>query len=122
MVLPQNFKALVVSETAPKQFVREIKQKPLGELPGNEVLIEVKYSSLNYKDALSAKGNKGVTLVGAEGPTSRATTAGAEATGDEEGDSTQVKELARQIYDAGRDRQRFISRFGPALGNRLRDR
>jgi hypothetical protein len=32
-------------------------------------------------------------------------------------DGTQLKELARQIYDAGRDRQRFISRFGPALGN-----
>jgi hypothetical protein len=33
------------------------------------------------------------------------------------GDSSQVKELALQMYDAGRDRQRFISRFGPALGN-----
>jgi hypothetical protein len=33
------------------------------------------------------------------------------------GDGSQVKELALQMYDAGRDRQRFISRFGPALGN-----
>src|SRR5262245_40377617 len=61
MALQQNFKALVVSEAASKQFVREIKQKSLSELPANEVLIEVKYSSLNYKDALSATGNKGVT-------------------------------------------------------------
>lgn len=30
-------------------------------LPEGEVLIEVQYSSLNYKDALSASGNKGVT-------------------------------------------------------------
>lgn len=30
-------------------------------LPAGDVLIEVKYSSLNYKDALSASGNKGVT-------------------------------------------------------------
>lgn len=30
-------------------------------LPEGEVLIEVKYSSLNYKDALSASGHKGVT-------------------------------------------------------------
>ncbi len=30
-------------------------------LPDYEVLIEVHYSSLNYKDALSANGNKGVT-------------------------------------------------------------
>jgi acrylyl-CoA reductase (NADPH) len=61
MALQQNFKALVVSETAPKQFLREIKRKTFTELPANEVLIEVKYSSLNYKDALSATGNKGVT-------------------------------------------------------------
>src|SRR5690554_36345 len=30
-------------------------------LPEGDVLIEVHYSSLNYKDALSASGNKGVT-------------------------------------------------------------
>jgi acrylyl-CoA reductase (NADPH) len=61
MALQQNFKAMVVRETAQGQFVREIKQKTLSELPANEVLIEVKYSALNYKDALSATGNKGVT-------------------------------------------------------------
>jgi len=32
-------------------------------------------------------------------------------------DETQLREMARQIYAQGRDRQRFISRFGPALGN-----
>ena len=52
---------MVVSETAEKTFVREIRQKPLGDLPAGELIIEVKYSSLNYKDALSASGNKGVT-------------------------------------------------------------
>jgi putative YhdH/YhfP family quinone oxidoreductase len=31
------------------------------ELPAGDVLIEVSYSSVNYKDALSANGNKGVT-------------------------------------------------------------
>ena len=61
MSLPQNFKAMVVSETAGTQFIRQVKQKSLSQLPANEVLIEVKYSSLNYKDALSATGNKGVT-------------------------------------------------------------
>jgi putative YhdH/YhfP family quinone oxidoreductase len=61
MALPQNFKALVVSETAEKTFVREIKQKALSDLPAGELIVEVKYSSLNYKDALSASGNKGVT-------------------------------------------------------------
>jgi putative YhdH/YhfP family quinone oxidoreductase len=33
----------------------------LSELPAGELIVEVRYSSLNYKDALSATGNKGVT-------------------------------------------------------------
>lgn len=33
----------------------------VADLPANEVLIRVSHSSLNYKDALSASGNKGVT-------------------------------------------------------------
>ena len=61
MPLPQTFKAMVVSETADQKFIREIRQKELSDLPAGELLIEVKYSSLNYKDALSASGNKGVT-------------------------------------------------------------
>src|SRR2546428_13888523 len=61
MALPQSFKAMVVSETADKQFVREIKQRELSDLPSGELIIEGKYSSLNYKDALSASANKGVT-------------------------------------------------------------
>ena len=61
MPLPQKFKAMVVSETAEKTFPREIRERALRDLPAGELIIEVKYSSLNYKDALSAIGNKGVT-------------------------------------------------------------
>jgi acrylyl-CoA reductase (NADPH) len=61
MPLPQAFKAMVVSETAEQKFVREIRQRELSDLPAGELLVEVKYSSLNYKDALSASGNKAVT-------------------------------------------------------------
>lgn len=61
MPLPQSFKAMIVSETAEKSFVGEIKRRELSDLPAGELIIEVKYSSLNYKDALSASGNKGVT-------------------------------------------------------------
>jgi acrylyl-CoA reductase (NADPH) len=61
MSLPQSFKAMIVSEAADKRFIREVKEKALNQLPLNDVLIEVNYSSLNYKDALSATGNKGVT-------------------------------------------------------------
>jgi len=61
MPLPQKFKAMVVSETAEKTFPRDIRERALSDLPAGELIIEVKYSSLNYKDALSATGNKGVT-------------------------------------------------------------
>lgn len=61
MALPQTFKAMVVSETAEKTFPREIRERAMSDLPAGELIIEVKYSSLNYKDALSATGNKGVT-------------------------------------------------------------
>jgi acrylyl-CoA reductase (NADPH) len=48
MPLPQTFKAMIVSETSDKRFIREVKEKTFSQLPLNEVLIEVKYSSLNY--------------------------------------------------------------------------
>lgn len=61
MPLPQTFKAMVVSESADMKFVREVKHRNLEDLPAGELIIEVKFSSLNYKDALSASGNKAVT-------------------------------------------------------------
>lgn len=57
----QNFKAMVVSKTEDGEFTREIATRPIDSLPEGEVLLNVKYSSLNYKDALSAVGNRGVT-------------------------------------------------------------
>ena len=41
---------MVVSETADQKFIREIKPRELSDLPAGELLIEVKYSSLNYKE------------------------------------------------------------------------
>ncbi len=55
-----KFKALVVEEHGDK-FTRSIQTKSVNDLPDNDLLIRVQYSSLNYKDALSASGNKGVT-------------------------------------------------------------
>ncbi|MCP4757759.1 MAG: YhdH/YhfP family quinone oxidoreductase [Proteobacteria bacterium] len=57
----KTFKAMVVTETADKTFTREIATKSIDELPEGNVVVKVCYSSLNYKDALSATGNKGVT-------------------------------------------------------------
>jgi len=56
-----TFKAMIVSATDGGDFERRIGQRSVADLPAGEVLIEVQYSSLNYKDALSASGNKGVT-------------------------------------------------------------
>lgn len=52
---------MVVSESQDKTFSRNIEERSLDELPPGDVLIRVHYSSLNYKDALSAFGNPGVT-------------------------------------------------------------
>ena len=55
-----KYKALVTTESN-KKYNNSIEEKNLDFLPENNTLIKVKYSSLNYKDALSASGNKGVT-------------------------------------------------------------
>lgn len=56
----KKFKAMIVREENGK-YIRRIEEKSIDDLPQGDVLIQVKYSSLNYKDALSASGNKGVT-------------------------------------------------------------
>ena len=59
--MTDSFNALVVEEKADQSFEQSIRQWSIDKLPDHEVLINVKYSSLNYKDALSASGNKGVS-------------------------------------------------------------
>ena len=55
-----TFKAFRVEEENEK-FVSAVKEMDFESLNKGEILIKVHYSSLNYKDALSANGNKGVT-------------------------------------------------------------
>ena len=55
-----TFRAYRVEEQA-DGFARGIKEVGFDTLPEAEVTVKVAYSSLNYKDALSATGNKGVT-------------------------------------------------------------
>ncbi|MBI5324085.1 MAG: YhdH/YhfP family quinone oxidoreductase [Ignavibacteriae bacterium] len=56
-----KFKALVVEEVQENIFKRSIKEIIYEGLSEEEVLIKVEYSALNYKDALSARGHKGIT-------------------------------------------------------------
>lgn len=59
--MSKKFKAFVVEEIEPKIFKRLIKEKTIDELPKGDIIINVKYSALNYKDALSASGHKGIS-------------------------------------------------------------
>lgn len=55
-----QYKAFVVEEKHNK-FIRTVQTLSTDNLPAGDVLVRVHYSSLNYKDALSSTGNKGVT-------------------------------------------------------------
>lgn len=59
--MTETYKALVVEEGPAGIFTRSIREKDVDDLPQGEILIRVMWSSLNYKDALSAAGNRGVT-------------------------------------------------------------
>ncbi len=55
-----SFRAFWV-EKNDQGFQRSIVEREVDDLPDGDVLIDVRFSSLNYKDALSATGNPGVT-------------------------------------------------------------
>lgn len=57
----EKYRAMIVEEFEPNRFRRFIGEKSISELPPGDVLIKVLFSSLNYKDALSARGHKGIT-------------------------------------------------------------
>jgi len=56
-----KYRCFEVRERGVNGFSRSVEWKDTQELPSGEVLVRVHYSSLNYKDALSASGNRGVT-------------------------------------------------------------
>ena len=55
--MTEAFPAVVIEDQDGKA-VSTIKQLTLAELPDREVLVEVAYSSLNYKDGLAVSGNR----------------------------------------------------------------
>ncbi|MXW53568.1 MAG: YhdH/YhfP family quinone oxidoreductase [Gammaproteobacteria bacterium] len=56
-----SFQALRVEKSDDGSFKRTVQERTVDELPPGDLLIDVRYSSLNYKDALSATGAPGVT-------------------------------------------------------------
>jgi len=57
--MADDLKCYLVSKNG-DQTSGAITRRPIGELPPGDVLVRVRYSSLNYKDALAATGNPGV--------------------------------------------------------------
>lgn len=58
--MEKNFKALRITEEG-DQYRKSIEKRSISDLPEGDTIVKVQYSSLNYKDALSSIGNKGVT-------------------------------------------------------------
>ena len=56
-----HFQALQADRDEQGAFCQKVVTRELDSLPAGDVLVRVRYSSLNYKDALSATGNPGVT-------------------------------------------------------------
>ena len=60
--MPVNsFTAMIVEKTEDKNYPIRIGERFVKDLPPGEILLKVHYSSLNYKDALSATGQFGVS-------------------------------------------------------------
>jgi acrylyl-CoA reductase (NADPH) len=57
----RSFKAIVIEESGEGKFIASMRDRLISDLPDNDVLVKVSWSGLNYKDALSASGNKGIT-------------------------------------------------------------
>ena len=56
-----TFRCYLVEKDAAGKFSASLATRNIADLPPGDVLIEVAYSSLNYKDALSSTGHPGVT-------------------------------------------------------------
>lgn len=56
-----KFKALVSRYIDETKVAKNIELREIEDLPNYNTLIKVEYSSLNYKDTLSANGHKGIT-------------------------------------------------------------
>lgn len=57
----QKFRAIVVTEEKNGSFSVNVQTRNISDLITHDVLIRVLFSGINYKDALSASGHKGIT-------------------------------------------------------------
>lgn len=92
----KSFKAFYVEENPKGGVSAKVKEVPLSFLPDHEVCIKVRFSSLNYKDGLSASGNKGVTREYPHIP-------GIDAAGIVEEDATETFQKGQKVVVTGQD-------------------
>lgn len=96
----KTFKALVVEENTDGTFSKSIQERNVSDLPENDLLIEVHYSSLNFKDAMSASGNKRITK---QYPHTPGIDAAGVVVNDKSGTFTAGQEVLVFGYDLGMD-------------------
>ena len=96
----KTFKALVVEENTDGTFSKSIQERNVSDLPENDLLIEVHYSSLNFKDAMSASGNKRITR---QYPHTPGIDAAGVVVSDKSGTFTAGQEVLVFGYDLGMD-------------------
>ena len=58
--IPETFKCYYVDKPVDGTVTAGVTERRIDELPEGDVLVRVAYSSLNYKDALAATGNRGI--------------------------------------------------------------
>lgn len=104
----KTFKALVVHETSNGEFEKSIEQRSASGLPDNDLLIEVHYSSLNFKDAMSASGNKRITK---HYPHTPGIDAAGVVVSDKSGTFTEGQEVVAFGYDLGMDTDGGLSQM-----------
>ena len=56
----KTYRALVIRESE-GEYSKAVEEVPFSFLPNNDILIKVSFAGLNYKDALSASGHRGIT-------------------------------------------------------------
>jgi len=59
--MSERYTAMLVEQVEKRKFERKITERSIDDLPEGELLVRVRYSSLNFKDALSSIGNPGVS-------------------------------------------------------------
>src|SRR5215471_8757686 len=61
MAIAKTMRCFLVTKSDDGTIHREITERSTSELLAGDVVVQVRYSSLNYKDALAATGHPGVT-------------------------------------------------------------